>query len=56
MRKKRPITPSEAKQIMTEELRRLGSKGGTSRAKKLTAEERQAIARKAAAARWKKEK
>lgn len=35
-------------------MREMGSKGGKSRAKKLTAEERKAIAKKAAEARWKK--
>jgi hypothetical protein len=35
-------------------MREMGSKGGKSRAKKLTAEQRSEIARKAAAARWKK--
>ena len=34
--------------------RLLGSRGGKARAKKLTAEERQEIARKAAQARWAK--
>jgi hypothetical protein len=33
----------------------LGKRGGIARAKKLTAAERSAIARKAAAARWRKE-
>lgn len=35
-------------------MREMGSKGGKNRAKKLTAEKRKEIARKAAAARWKK--
>jgi hypothetical protein len=35
-------------------MREMGSKGGKSRAKKLTAEQRREIAKKAAAARWKK--
>lgn len=35
-------------------MREMGSKGGKSRAKKLSAEERKAIAKKAADARWKK--
>jgi hypothetical protein len=35
-----------------EALQQLGRQGGKSRAKKLTAEQRQAIARKAARARW----
>lgn len=35
-------------------MREMGSKGGKNRAKKLTPEERTAIAKKAAAARWKK--
>lgn len=54
MAKKKSLSPSETKQIVASELRRLGSKGGKSRAKSLTAEERTAIARKAALARWKK--
>jgi hypothetical protein len=37
-------------------MREMGSKGGKSRAKKLTAERRREIARKAAAARWKDKK
>ncbi|MCW5692208.1 MAG: histone H1 [Pseudolabrys sp.] len=66
--KKRPTDPNRlAKQIIDEAAanveknpfavalgRRGGLKGGKARAEKLSAEERAEIARKAAAARWKK--
>lgn len=47
------LDPDEGKNRAAVELGRLGGrKGGKARAKKLTAEERSAIARKAARARW----
>lgn len=42
------------KEDISRVMREMGSKGGKNRAKNLTAEERKAIARKAAQARWKK--
>ena len=49
--------PNEGKNPAAVELGRLGGlKGGRARAKKLTAEQRSEIARKAAKARWKKKK
>jgi hypothetical protein len=48
--------PDEGKNPAAVALGRLGGKkGGRARAKKLTAEQRKEIARKAAAARWKKD-
>jgi len=40
------------KRERSEAARKLGKKGGPARAKKLTAEQRRAIAKKAAEARW----
>jgi hypothetical protein len=42
------------KEDISRVMREMGSKGGKSRAKKLTPEKRSEIAKKAAAARWKK--
>jgi hypothetical protein len=48
-------TPTKEKNAAAVALGRLGGlKGGKARAKKLTAKQRQAIAKKAANARWKK--
>jgi hypothetical protein len=41
---------------VTEYLKKLGKKGGTARAKNLTTKERQDSARRAAQARWAKQK
>lgn len=50
-----PIEPKPEKNKAAQELGRLGGlKGGAARAKKLTAEERSEIAKKAADARWAK--
>lgn len=50
-----PPEPKPEKNKAAQELGRLGGlKGGKARAKKLTAEERSEIAKKAAAERWKK--
>jgi hypothetical protein len=50
-----PLDPYEGKNPAAVELgRRGGQKGGKARAAKMTAEERSAAARKAAAARWSK--
>lgn len=50
-----PTEPKPEKNKAAQELGRLGGlKGGTARAKKLTAEERSEIAKKAAQARWSK--
>jgi hypothetical protein len=46
--------PTEAPDPAKEYMRRGGLKGGKARAAKLSAAKRQAIAKKAAAARWKK--
>jgi hypothetical protein len=55
MRKKLTLSRAQKRKILSNEMRRLGSEGGKNRAKKLTPEERSAIARKAAAARWSKQ-
>ena len=44
------------REVFTRVMRQIGGKGGKTRAKKLTAEERRAIAKKGAAARWAKKK
>ncbi len=50
-----PVEQKPEKNKAAQELGRLGGlKGGAARAKKLTAEERSEIAKKAAAARWQK--
>lgn len=50
-----PIEPKSEKNKAAQELGRLGGlKGGAARAKKLTAQERSEIAKKAAKARWAK--
>jgi hypothetical protein len=50
-----PIAPPPEKNKAAQELGRLGGlKGDAARAKKLTAEQRTEIAKKAAATRWKK--
>ncbi len=50
-----PTEPKPEKNKAAQELGRLGGlKGGVARAKKLTAEERSEIAKKAANVRWKK--
>jgi hypothetical protein len=46
------LTKEQISELMTKLGRMGGKKGGKARAKKLSAEERTAIARKAAAARW----
>lgn len=52
-----PSPPSDGKNPAAVALGRLGGKkGGKARAEKLTAEQRREIAKKAAAARWKKKK
>ncbi len=49
------LKPAEGKNIHAQALSALGaSKGGKARAAKLSVKQRKAIARKAAAARWKK--
>jgi hypothetical protein len=48
--------PDERNPAAVELGKRGGKKGGKARAKKLTPEERQTIARRAAQARWKKDK
>lgn len=49
-----PEAMDESKKAAIESGRKGGLKGGTARAKKLTAEERSEIAKKAAKARWEK--
>jgi hypothetical protein len=52
-----PIAPTREKNIAAVTLGRLGGlKGGKARAEKLSAKKRKAIAKKAAEARWSKEK
>ena len=48
------IATGEAEDVLPSRKRVGGLKGGTARARKLTAESRSAIARKAARTRWKK--
>jgi hypothetical protein len=45
---------ADKKKLVTIDVVALGKKGGKARAKNMTAQERSAAARKAAAARWKK--
>ena len=48
------VMADKTKDVLSDYLRKLGSKGGKATAKKLTPEERKAAARKAAKARWSK--
>jgi hypothetical protein len=56
MKRKRPKLDAKTLEIFRAFGRAGGKVGGDARAKKLTAEERREIARKAAQARWRKER